>query len=171
MKIGHKKLLPITDVSPHILFWLAMVLISLNSDFTTSLAVPDSLHPDKIYYRFPINFCLFYTNYFLLFPTFRVSRTRWRVGSVLILVGVAASLEALIDGSDYFFKGNVNSFATFLGLFGINVFTQSFYWSSSSILRLSYDKSVQLRNHCKSSDDLGPLASKTKGDICSIASA
>ena len=24
---------------------------------------------------------------------------------------------------------------------------------------------------CKSSDDLGPLASKTKGDICSIASA
>jgi len=25
--------------------------------------------------------------------------------------------------------------------------------------------------NCKSSDDLGPLASKTKGDICSIASA
>ena len=35
----------------------------------------------------------------------------------------------------------------------------------------SKTKSETDLNQCKSSDDLGPLASKTKGDICSIASA
>ena len=34
-----------------------------------------------------------------------------------------------------------------------------------------YQLGVWVASECKSSDDLGPLASKTKGDICSIASA